>query len=134
MFEIQASKAILGKTGIDQKVHDYAQMMVTAHTATSNQLKPIAKAESLTVPMTLDADHQAMLDKINAADGAAAASLYIDQQTTRIRTRSICCRPTPRAATTRSSSSSRRTSQPTVQAHLDDAKALKAPAGTSPNM
>jgi len=70
MFEIQSSRLAQQKSNNDG-VKTFAQHMVTDHTKTTDELKPIAqKIQGVQIPVQLDATHQKMLDKLNGLSGA----------------------------------------------------------------
>lgn len=81
MFEIASSKIAATKAS-DAKLKKFASDMVAAHTATTAGLKAaIAKGNvAATPPAALDAEHQGMIDKLNAASGADFDALYRSQQ------------------------------------------------------
>ena len=54
----------------DPQVKKFAEKMVTDHTALEAKMKPYADAWGLTPATTLDADHQAVYDKLNGLSGA----------------------------------------------------------------
>lgn len=77
-FATQA--AVIGKAEIelgqlatqksqDKNVRDYAQRMVKDHQAADAKLKKIAAQENLTLPQSLDAEHQAVKEKLSALQG-----------------------------------------------------------------
>jgi putative membrane protein len=81
MFEIEAGK-IAAKKATNPEIKTFAQMMVKDHTATSAALKPLAKAQSLTIPVALDQRHLDMIDNLNTASVADFDKKYLDQQNT----------------------------------------------------
>jgi putative membrane protein len=79
-FATQA--AVIGKAEIelgqlavqksqDKSVRDYAQRMVKDHQAADAKLKAIATQENLKLPQTLDAEHQALKEKLAGLQGEA---------------------------------------------------------------
>ncbi|MCW2394625.1 MULTISPECIES: DUF4142 domain-containing protein [unclassified Sphingobium] len=80
LFEIESSRAILAKNP-DKPVADFANMMVDAHGQSTAKLKAAAEKAGLTVtPPALDANQQAKLDAIKAAEGTAATTTYLTAQ------------------------------------------------------
>ncbi|MCW2388090.1 putative membrane protein [Sphingobium sp. B11D3B] len=80
LFEIESSRAILAKNP-DKPVADFANMMVDAHGQSTAKLKAAAEKAGLTVtPPALDANQQAKLDAIKAAEGTAATTAYLTAQ------------------------------------------------------
>lgn len=80
MYEVEASKIALERSQV-QPVKDYAQMMIDAHTATTNELKPLAAAAMVQPPTALDNAHMGKLDELRNASVADFDDKYIDQQT-----------------------------------------------------
>jgi putative membrane protein len=80
MYEVEASKIALERSKV-QPVKEFAQMMVDAHTATTNELMPLASAANVAPPTALDNDHMAKLDELRNASVEDFDDKYIDQQT-----------------------------------------------------
>jgi putative membrane protein len=55
---------LAAKNSQDPVVREYAQRMVKDHQAADAKLKKIAGAENLTLPQSLDAEHQALKEKL----------------------------------------------------------------------
>jgi putative membrane protein len=79
MTEVAAAKAALDKT-TNPTVKEFAQKMVTDHTANNEQLKTLAMKKNVTVPDDLDAKDQAMLTKMQALSGAKFDKAYMKAQ------------------------------------------------------
>jgi putative membrane protein len=79
MFEVESSK-LADAAAQDGDVKDFAHMMVTDHTAANTKLQKIAGEQKLSVPSALDAEHQAVLDKLNSAKGESFDQAYIEAQ------------------------------------------------------
>ena len=80
LFEIESSKAILGKT-TNADIKSFAQMMVDEHGKSTAKVKAAAQTAGLTVPPpALDPAQTAMLDGIKSATGDAADRAYLDAQ------------------------------------------------------
>ena len=60
-----------------QQVKDYAQMLVSDHTADYQQLGSLAAKDNLTVPNGLDAEHYRMVVPFEKLNGAAFDTRYI---------------------------------------------------------
>jgi putative membrane protein len=73
-------EAHLGKMAADhassQDVKDYAQMLVTDHTADYQQLQSLAAKDNLTVPTAIDDAHYKMIAPFEKLKGAAFDSRY----------------------------------------------------------
>lgn len=68
MTEIELSKVAQTKAG-DPRLKDFADMMVTDHTAASDKLKQLAAAKSITLPDKLSDASQKKLDDLNKKTG-----------------------------------------------------------------
>ncbi len=77
------TEAHLGQLAADQAqsqgVKDYAQMLVTDHTADYTQLSAIAGKAGLTVPKGLDAKHDKMIAPFTKLKGRAFDQHYIHE-------------------------------------------------------
>jgi putative membrane protein len=76
---VEANLGQLAQTAAaSQEVKDYAQTLVTDHTADYKQLSDLAKQANLTVPDAIDAAHdKAMIDPFQKLKGAAFDHKYI---------------------------------------------------------
>ena len=81
MYEIQAGELAV-KNGQSQQVKDFGRMMVTDHTKSSQDMKAMVSKANLGAqpPARLDAEHQAMIDRLKAAKGEAFDREYMSQQ------------------------------------------------------
>jgi putative membrane protein len=79
MAEVQAAQLAQQKSQ-DQKVKDFAQKMITDHTANNQQLASLAQQKGLTVPTTLDAKDQKQLDALSKLDGSKFDRMYMKDQ------------------------------------------------------
>ena len=79
MAEIQAAQLAQQKSQ-DQKVKDFAQQMITDHTAADQQLATLAQQKGVTVPTAPDAKDQKELDKLGKLDGAKFDKMYLKGQ------------------------------------------------------
>jgi putative membrane protein len=70
MFEIQASQLALSKQA-DADTKPFAEKMVQDHQKTSSELKGLVEGSmvKLTLPTSMDSEHQKMLDELNAKSG-----------------------------------------------------------------
>jgi len=80
MYEIEAAKIALERSQV-QAVKDYAQAMLDGHTASSNELKPLATAALVTQPTDLDNGFTSQLEQLRTAKAEDFDDNYIDQQT-----------------------------------------------------
>ena len=81
MYEVEAGK-IASQKGRSDAVKTFGQMMVDAHSKTSEELKGIVASESIKVdlPAKLDAKHQKLIDDLNGASDADFDKTYAKQQ------------------------------------------------------
>jgi putative membrane protein len=79
MYEIQAAKIAQTKSK-NPDVKAFAKMMVTDHTAMSNEMKPLIAAAGQKPATDLDQRRKGFIDNLNAAPAADFDKTYIDQQ------------------------------------------------------
>lgn len=79
-YEIQSSQLALQRSQSDA-VKAFAQQMIAAHTATTNELKPLAQSAGITPPAALDGRRMSMLQNLQSASADDFDDRYIDQQT-----------------------------------------------------
>ena len=81
MYEIEAGK-IASQKGQTAPVKGFGEMMVDAHSKTTEELKGIVASEKIKVdlPAKLDAKHQKLIDDLNAASTADFDKTYAKQQ------------------------------------------------------
>jgi len=81
-FEIDSSNIALQKSTSDD-VKQFAQQMITDHTAAGNNFKSAATSGGVNtadIPTGLDEKHQKMIDKLNKEDAKDFDDLYIKDQ------------------------------------------------------
>jgi putative membrane protein len=76
MTEVKLGELAVQK-GTRAEVKEFGQMMVKDHTAINNDLKALATQKGVTLPDSLNAKHQAMVDKMTALTGAEFDDAYI---------------------------------------------------------
>lgn len=79
MYEIEAGK-IAQQKGRSADVKAFGKMMVTDHTALSNEMKPLVIAAGKSLPTGLDERRKGMIDNLNAAAPADFDQVYLSQQ------------------------------------------------------
>ena len=79
MYEIKAGQMAQQK-GQAAGVKDFGKMMVTEHTAMTNEMKPLFQAAGQTPPADLDQRRKGLLDNLAAANGADFDKAYLAQQ------------------------------------------------------
>ncbi|HWW42688.1 DUF4142 domain-containing protein [Pedobacter sp.] len=76
MAEVELGKLALSKSS-NAKVKEFATMMVNDHGKANEELKAISKMKNITLPGTLDADHQKKMDDLNKKSGADFDKDYV---------------------------------------------------------
>ncbi|MCC2979997.1 MULTISPECIES: DUF4142 domain-containing protein [unclassified Sphingomonas] len=80
LYERTSSKLVL-ETTKNQKIRQFAQMMITDHTKSTNDVKMAAKQAGVTPPPpALDADQSRMVAELRQARGEARDQAYVTQQ------------------------------------------------------
>src|ERR1022692_2187678 len=76
MTEVKLGE-LASKNGKRDDVKEFGQMMVKDHTAINDDLKSLAAQKGVTLPDSLDAKHQGMVDKMAALTGSKFDHAYI---------------------------------------------------------
>ncbi|GGG44623.1 membrane protein [Hymenobacter glacieicola] len=76
--EIQLSKMALEK-GVTGMVKDHANKMITDHTKSTADLKPIAQKKGVTLPTDMDAEHKAIAAQMKDLSGKEFETKYMAQ-------------------------------------------------------
>lgn len=76
--EIQLSKLVLEK-GATGMAKDHANKMITDHTKSTADLKPIAQKKGVTLPTDMDADHKAIAAQMGTLSGPELEKKYMEQ-------------------------------------------------------
>ncbi len=79
MYEIQAGQ-IAAERGRSPAVKTFGQKMVTDHTTSSNELKPIAQGQNIPLPTELDERRRGMIDNLRGATDQDFDRVYLQQQ------------------------------------------------------
>ncbi|QWT16948.1 DUF4142 domain-containing protein [Sphingobium xenophagum] len=126
MFEVESSKLALSKSS-SASVKKFADMMVKAHTESTEKLK--TAAGSATPPVVpnaaLSAEQQATMDKLNSASGSAFDTAYIAAQTDGHQKTLDALRAYSASGDVPALKTLAGDMVPTVTAHLNMAKGLK---------
>jgi putative membrane protein len=80
MAEVKISKLAVEK-GASPEVKSFARKMVSDHTKANSELKQIAAKQSITLPTTMDAEHQQAYDKLAALHGEDFDKQYMKAMT-----------------------------------------------------
>ena len=78
--EIQLSKLALDK-GVTGMAKEHANQMITDHTKSTAELKPIAQKKNVTLPTDMDAEHKAIAEQMGKLSGAELEKKYMEQMT-----------------------------------------------------
>ena len=76
MIEVKLGE-LAAQKGMRKDVRAFGQMMVKDHTAINSDLKALAAQKGVTLPDSLDAKHQGMVDKMEALTGSEFDAAYI---------------------------------------------------------
>jgi putative membrane protein len=76
MTEVKLGE-LAGQKGMRDDVKAFGQMMVKDHTAINDDLKALAAQKGMTLPDSLDAKHQEMVDKMAALTGSEFDAAYV---------------------------------------------------------
>lgn len=76
--EIQLSKLALDK-GITGMAKEHANQMITDHTKSTADLKPIAQKKGVTLPTDMDAEHKTIASQMGALSGKDLEKKYMEQ-------------------------------------------------------
>lgn len=126
MFEVQSSKVALQRSS-DPGVKRFAQMMIDAHTKTTAALKGlIADQSNLSPPTSLPADLQSKLDGLGSVSPADFDKAYLDDQVDGHQSALNVMQRYAKDGDQEPLKQFAAATAPTVQQHLDKAKALRA--------
>lgn len=78
LTEVALSKAA-ASSARDPKIKQFAQQMVRDHSKANEQLASLAKSKGLSVPLSLDAEHRAIVQKLSNKKGAEFDAAYVKQ-------------------------------------------------------
>lgn len=79
LTEIKTSQLALQRSR-DPKVKQFAQMMITQHTQSSNKLKPIAAEKRVTLPTSVGAENAALVSQLTKLSGTQFDQAYMKGQ------------------------------------------------------
>ena len=125
MYQIQAGKIAEAKAQ-SPGVKDFGKMMVTDHTAMTNQMKHLFAATKVPVPTELGPRGKGMIDALNAASPADFDKLYLDQQQAAQQAELALLQAMPTPAKAADIKPAAAKAVPKIQAHLDKVHELQA--------
>jgi len=131
MYEIQAGQ-IAQKKGQSAGVKDFGKMMVTDHTALTNEMKPLVAAAGKTPPTGLDERRKGLIDNLNAASPADFDKVYLSQQEAAHNEALTLMQGYADKGDDVGLKAAAAKAVPKVQAHLDKVKALQAAPPAAP--
>ena len=125
MFEVQSSKIALQRS-TDDGVKSFARMMIAAHTKTTATLKGlIADQNNLSPPTALPSDLQGKLDNLGSVSPADFDKSYLDDQVDGHQSALNVMQRYAKDGDLEPLKQFAADTAPTVQQHLDKAKALR---------
>ena len=120
MMEVQLGNMAAQKAS-SQRVKDFAAMMVTDHTAASNDLKSVAGAN---VPSMMLPKHQDHMNMFNSKSGAAFDKAYMNMMVTDHKKDIAAFQKASTSLTNDALKQFATRTLPTLQKHLDSAQAI----------
>jgi len=124
MTEVELGQ-LAATNGIRDDVKEFGQMMVKDHTAINDDLKALAAQKGVTLPDSLDAKHQAMVDKLTALTGSEFDNAYITAMIKGHKKDAKAFKAESAATQDADIKSFLDKSIPIVEAHLEHIKAMK---------
>jgi putative membrane protein len=125
LYEIAAAK-IAEQRSKTPDIKAFARLMVKDHTASSMAMKPLIVAAGLTPVDKLDQQFQGLLDALKSAGDADFDKTYVDQQVTGHEQVLALLQGYARDGSNAGLKGGAAKLVPTVQMHLDKAKAIQA--------
>jgi putative membrane protein len=123
MYEIAAGKLALQRSK-SADIKKFAQMMIDAHTMTTNQLKPLAMKANVQLPTMLDDRRKGMMDNLTGASDADFDGRYLNQQTNAHQEALILFRGYAKDGDNADVKQFAAATVPVIEMHLNMAKAL----------
>ena len=81
LFEVQSSELALQRSQ-DADVQEFANQMITDHTANNQELMATAQSAGLTVPAAISSPHAELMQGLQGAEGGAFDTSYAQAQVT----------------------------------------------------
>jgi putative membrane protein len=125
MTEIELSKVAAQKT-TNTKIKDFANMMITDHTAAGNKLADIAKSKNIPLPAEPDSAHKTVIATISAKTGKDFDKAYVDQMVIDHKMTIDMFKQCETMVKDTAFKGFITTTLPTIQHHYDAIKALKS--------
>jgi putative membrane protein len=128
MYEIAAGQMAQQRSK-NNEVKSFAKMLVTDHTAASNQMKPLAQTAGETPPAEMDQRRKGMIDNLKAASDADFDKVFLAQQVTAHEESLTLHRGYADNGDEAGLKGHAAKVAPKIQAHLDQARKLQGAAG-----
>jgi putative membrane protein len=113
-------------------VKTFAQRMVDDHSKANEELKTLAQNKQMTLPTTIDAEHQAVLDKLSKLSGDAFDKAYMQEMVNGHRKVVAMFRTASKSAADADVKAWAAKTLPTIEEHLKMAQEVsKKPVGTT---
>jgi putative membrane protein len=122
MFEIASSKLAASKA--QGRVTTFANQMVTDHTKTTNELKPLAQKAKVAVPADMSSAQKGMLDKLKGLNGEDFTKQYEKDQVSAHKDAVSLFERYGKGGDDKELATWANTTLPTLQHHLEMAKEL----------
>ena len=115
----------------NESVKQFAQRMVTDHTAANTELTQLAASKSVTLPTTIDAKHQAMVDKLSKLSGSDFDRAYMKMMVNDHEKAVKMFQDQSEKGTDADAKAFAAKTLPTLQSHLQMARTISATVGGS---
>jgi putative membrane protein len=133
MYEIESSKLALTRSK-SERVKNFAQMMIDAHTMTSNELKSIMTTHKIAVaqPTGMDDRRMGLMENLTGASDADFDGRYLNQQSNAHQEALILFRGYADGGDHAQIKAFAAKTAPAIQHHLDMVKALDSSGADNP--
>jgi putative membrane protein len=81
MAEVEMGK-LAAQKATDERVKQFGQKMVDDHGKANEDLKNVASAQKIDIPVSLDSKHQATIDRLSKLSGSAFDRAYVREMVT----------------------------------------------------
>jgi putative membrane protein len=125
MAEVALGKLALEKT-TNPKIKDFANMMITDHGKANDELKAIAKTKNITLPDSVDADHQKKMADLRQKSEKDFDKAYVDAMVDGHKKTLDLMKDAAKSCKDADLKAFAAKTAPTVQMHLDAINKIKA--------
>ena len=123
LFEVQSSELALERSQ-STEVQEFANQMITDHTANNQELMTIVQAENLTMPTEIASPHAEMMQTLQDAEGEAFDTAYVQNQATAHETAVTLYQTYAEGGDNEALMAYAQKSLPVLQQHLEHAQGL----------